>query len=92
MAICETSSGISIQISHNIKQRSGVMDLVISLSCIALQCNMNQNIQQNEDSIGSPCQVRAIIVTKGEFQDLSERTLCNEFSSTFIQMDRSATN
>ena len=31
----------------------------------------------------SPRQVRAIIVTKGEFQDLSERTLCREFSSTF---------
>ena len=32
----------------------------------------------------SPRQVWAIIVTKGEFQDLSGRTLCNEFSSTFI--------
>ncbi len=31
--------------------------------------------------IDSPRQVRAIIVTKGEIQDLSERTLCNEFSS-----------
>ncbi len=33
----------------------------------------------------SPRQVRATIVTKGEFQDLLERTLCNESSSRFIQ-------
>ena len=32
----------------------------------------------------SPRQVRATIVTKGEFQDLLEQTLCNESSSRFI--------
>ncbi len=40
-------------------------------------------------SIDSPRQVRAIIVMKGEFQDLSERTLCNEFSSRFIHLHMS---
>ena len=30
-------------------------------------------------------QVRVTIVTKGEFQDLLERTLCNVFSSKCIQ-------
>ncbi len=31
------------------------------------------------------CQVRATIVKKGEFQDVLELTLCNEFPSTFIR-------
>ena len=35
--------------------------------------------------IDSLRQVRATIVTKGELQDLLERTLCNELSSRFIQ-------
>ena len=29
--------------------------------------------------------IRVIIVTKGEIQDLLERTLCNEFSSKLIE-------
>ncbi len=33
----------------------------------------------------SPRQVQATIVTKGEFQSLLERTLCNESISKFIQ-------
>ena len=38
--------------------------------------------------IDSHLQLRTIIVTKGEFQDLSERTLCNELLSTFIQNEQ----
>ncbi len=35
--------------------------------------------------LDSPRQVRATIVTKGEFQDQLEQSLCNEFSSRFIE-------